>query len=221
MEMTNETWFFDVLGCFDVLRVITSCQNGTHYHSFNCTTLWAGRHGHLSILKSRRDSILPTHFMDEVASLGHLHIVKWLHETSEGCTTYAMNFAATNGHLHIVQWLHENRDEGCTTVAMTNAIRNGHLHVIQWLYTNRQERSSYDPMVLAASHGHLHIIQWLLRIVRCTLAVMRVAVRNDHYHVAGWLFGHRRAVFLPNEWHEVHCLWSEMCLSYKHAARPA
>lgn len=36
--------------------------------------------------------------------MGHLEVVKWLHENrTEGYTHWAMDFAASEGHLHVIK----------------------------------------------------------------------------------------------------------------------
>jgi Ankyrin repeats (many copies) len=59
------------------------------------------------------------------------------------------------GHLEVVKWLHENRDEGCTGNAMWWAAKGGHLHVLQWLAENRREgmRPNSNSIDWAASNG--------------------------------------------------------------------
>ncbi|TYZ52111.1 hypothetical protein PybrP1_003934, partial [[Pythium] brassicae (nom. inval.)] len=122
--------------------------------------------GNLAMIKWLRDQQLAgktTHWLDGAASVGHLDIIKWIHENmpKDASTPDAMNGAASGGHLEVVQWLHENRREGCTTHAMNNAAKNDHLKVLQWLQDNRSEGCTTQAMDGAAQNGHLEIVQWL------------------------------------------------------------
>ncbi|KAG6954189.1 hypothetical protein JG688_00012480 [Phytophthora aleatoria] len=57
--------------------------------------------------------------MDLAAEMGHLKVVKWLHENrTKGCTVAAMTYAAERGNLEVVQWLRKNRDEGCPSTLL-------------------------------------------------------------------------------------------------------
>lgn len=77
--------------------------------------------------------------LDWPASYGHLHIVKWLHNTCSEvyATTDAMDFAANEGHFEMVKWLHNNRSEGCTDEAMEGADRFGYSDIFKWLSDNK------------------------------------------------------------------------------------
>jgi len=153
--------------------------------------------------------------MDGAATNGHLHVVKWLHETTsrggdpmgnsatsfmavnqlwnvvtvEKCTTAAIDGAATNGHLSVVKWLHKNRAEGCTTVAMDGAARNGHFRVVAWLHCNRQEGCTTAALDGAASGGWLLLVDFLHRerAEGCTTDAMMNAAFNGHVEVVKFL----------------------------------
>ncbi|KAF0692678.1 Aste57867_16263 [Aphanomyces stellatus] len=50
----------------------------------------------------------------EVASNGHLEMLKWIYaHYPQSCTTDALGGAAANGHLDVVKWLHAVLPEGC------------------------------------------------------------------------------------------------------------
>jgi Ankyrin repeats (3 copies) len=55
---------------------------------------------------------------------------------TEGCTRNAMDYAAELGHLEIVKFLHNNRTEGCTIDAMESAADEGHLDIVKFLHNN-------------------------------------------------------------------------------------
>ncbi|TMW58656.1 hypothetical protein Poli38472_010215 [Pythium oligandrum] len=85
--------------------------------------------------------------MNDAASSGHLHVVKFLHlHRLEGCTAEAMDGASENEELTVVRFLHANRKEGCTARAMDSAIRTGNLCMVKFLHENRQE--GYHKAVL-------------------------------------------------------------------------
>lgn len=132
--------------------------------------------------------------MINTASHGHLDILTWLHENTQGgCTVDAMNMAAANGHLAVVQWLHANRTEGCTTEAMNYAAANGHLSVVQWLHHNRSEGCTIRAMTDAATNGHLNVVRWLHenRTEGCTAVAMDYAAANGHLDVVKYLHANR------------------------------
>lgn len=63
-------------------------------------------------------------------------------------TTNAMDGAATLGHLGVVKWLHENRSEGCTRRALNQAACRKQFDVVEWLLSNRSE---FTPSVNGSS----------------------------------------------------------------------
>ncbi|EGZ14900.1 hypothetical protein PHYSODRAFT_506259, partial [Phytophthora sojae] len=60
-----------------------------------------------------------TQGMNEAATNGHCHVVKWLY--AEGCTKAAMDL----GPFHVVQWLHTHRSKGCTNFVVNNVVNRG------------------------------------------------------------------------------------------------
>jgi ankyrin repeat protein len=133
--------------------------------------------------------------MDWAAGIGHLEVVKWLHENrQEGCTKTAMDAAAWNGHLEVIKWLHENRKEGCTKKAMDYAAENGQLEVVKWLHENRQEGCTTDAMDWAATRGFLEVVKWLHqnRNEGCTTDAMNLAAENGYLEVVKWLHLNRK-----------------------------
>lgn len=78
------------------------------------------------------------------ASLGHLHILKWMHEEPrvnvnllfDDCNTF--RWAATKGHLDIIKWMHKTFRKDLDPTANDNeaaafALINGHLDVVNFL----------------------------------------------------------------------------------------
>lgn len=155
----------------------------------------ASDNGYLSLLKLKASGkyggglSFSSMAMNNAAKSGHLHVVKYLHETrTEGCTTLAMDYAAKNGHFNIVKWLHKNRKEGCTTSAMNCAAGNGDLDMLKLLRENRKE----DPNALlySSANGHLKIIQWLYqnKIKDSYLVAFTRASYFGHLHIVKFLF---------------------------------
>lgn len=81
--------------------------------------------------------------------------------TECGWSPFLMDLASSLGHLHLVQWLHENRSEGCTTNAMDCAAYNGHLDVIKFLHSHRKEGKSKITQEICLRRGHSEIAEFL------------------------------------------------------------
>ncbi|OQR96064.1 hypothetical protein THRCLA_07382 [Thraustotheca clavata] len=60
--------------------------------------------------------------MDLAATLGHFHIVQFLHiHNAMGCTTQAIDGGAQHGHVEIVEFLLQHRTEGFTRLGIERA----------------------------------------------------------------------------------------------------
>ncbi len=58
--------------------------------------------------KIKKTKSLSTNKLIDISCyLGHIEIVKYLHEIGKDCTTKAMNWAALRGHFEIVKYLHD------------------------------------------------------------------------------------------------------------------
>ena len=82
----------------------------------------------------------------------------------------AMSLAASLGHLHILQWLHQNggslNDQDEERVLLIMAARCGDLPMTQWLCRqgadiDRLDSLGASPLSEAVSRGHLRLSQWL------------------------------------------------------------
>ncbi|KAL2917122.1 hypothetical protein HK105_203186 [Polyrhizophydium stewartii] len=166
--------------------------------AFSRFRLWCAEFGRLALLHAALlhdigDPLSPA-AMDAAARNGHLHMVRYLHETHpHGCTTLAMDDAAANGHLAVLKFLHNNRSEGCTHRAMDLAAANGHLDVVLFLHAYRREGASKDAMDLAAANGHLDVLRFLHshRPEGCTVRAMDAAAENGHAKVLRFLHANR------------------------------
>ncbi|EFA81821.1 hypothetical protein PPL_05053 [Heterostelium album PN500] len=82
--------------------------------------------------------------LESIVELGHLNVIKYLHERNEGSNNRysfnenTMNLAAKHGHLNILMWLDENRTEGCTKGALFGAWKETR-EIVEWLLINRTE----------------------------------------------------------------------------------
>jgi hypothetical protein len=72
-----------------------------------------------------------------------------------------MDDAATNGHLHVVKWLHSHRDEDCSKDALLDACCAGHGSVARWLMQFRSEGSAAAAIDAATQGGHHELVQWM------------------------------------------------------------
>ena len=146
----------------------------------------------LDVIKymSKKGDNLPRDIVEWAATVGHLEIIKCLHENNNGFfTVWTMNYAARYGHLDIVKFLHENRTEGCTRWAMNIAAQNGHLKMVKWLHENRKEGCSSYAMDIAAKKGHLDIVEFLHwnRKEGCTASALEWATLNGHTEIVKFL----------------------------------
>ena len=47
-----------------------------------------------------------------------------------------MDYASQMGHIDIIKFLHENRTEGCTEASFVWALQHNHIVVLEFLYEN-------------------------------------------------------------------------------------
>jgi hypothetical protein len=97
----DHSWFFDVLGNFDLLRYIILLQEGRGD--------WAAKTGKLHLLKDPKSTLkYTTKAFDGAAANGHLEVIKWLHENKKDveCTENALDKAAAKGHLEVCKYIH-------------------------------------------------------------------------------------------------------------------
>ena len=143
--------------------------------------------------------------MSLAAHLGHLHIVKWLHQN--GCSLDAQNdgrilltLAARRGDLPMTQWLCRQgadleRLDSTGVSALGNAVRLGHLRVSQWLIGQGAEVihdiDDIDAESLAVRSGHNAIFRWLIRSERLNERqanhLLLRALRSGQRSLAVWL----------------------------------
>ena len=112
--------------------------------------------------------------MGQAAHLGHLHIMKWLHQHGGSLDgeddEVLLVAAARRGDLPMSEWLcRQGVDPGCVDVyganALSMAVRSGHLRLSQWLVSQGAEDvpdgENRDALKLAAFNGHNAIFRWL------------------------------------------------------------
>ena len=126
------------------------CTKNEDYNSANEQYIRiSAENGHLSILeylwKFRTDkntfnywSLMPgasacMSINNEIASNGHLNILKFLQQKGVKYISCTANAAAGNGHLNIVQYLRDNNVH-CDFYGADSAAIQGHLHILQDLY---------------------------------------------------------------------------------------
>ncbi|EGG23372.1 hypothetical protein DFA_05504 [Cavenderia fasciculata] len=133
-----------------------------------CETIamdWAADLGHLEMVKflhEHRTEGCTKNAMDNACRRGYFETVKFLHERrTEGASKEAMDWAAEKGHFEIVKFLHEHRSEGCTNKAMDKAAEKGHIEIVKYLDEHRSEGATTKAMDLAAEKGHIEIIKYL------------------------------------------------------------
>ncbi|KAF0695038.1 Aste57867_14119 [Aphanomyces stellatus] len=156
---------------------------------------WLATH---SIDEFRRFAHLCPHLllaplMDQVASMGHLPVLRLLHDLGAPCTSAAMNLAAKHGHMDTIVFLHTHRVEGCTTSAMNWAAEFGYLDVVVFLHTHRREGCTKAALTRAAKAGHLDIVQFLdvHRSEGGYRDMLHGAIAAGHVSVVAYLTSHR------------------------------
>uniref|UniRef100_K3WNY1 Uncharacterized protein n=1 Tax=Globisporangium ultimum (strain ATCC 200006 / CBS 805.95 / DAOM BR144) TaxID=431595 RepID=K3WNY1_GLOUD len=102
--------------------------------------------------------------MDLAASLGKLHIPRWVakHHTLAVCSARLMELAAASGHLDVLNWLYAQPNASYTSCIMARAAANGHFKVVKWLHDQVKKPSSFDTLCEAIGNGHLQLAEYLL-----------------------------------------------------------
>jgi hypothetical protein len=99
----------------------------------------------------------------DVASYGHLHVFRWLHEQGIDLPlSFICQGAADWGHIHILEWYHQlglGRHEA-GDVRMC-ASESGQVQVLQWLAEHGYDTLDPFNVVRAASQGHWHVLEWM------------------------------------------------------------
>lgn len=113
--------------------------------------------------------------LDQAATNGHVGVVLWLHENGSYTTIDVMDSAAENYHFELVKQLHESREEGFTEAAMDSAARNGHFLVMQYLHQFRNEGCSINASICAAASGNREIIKWLKHFYPSRIRLVAIA----------------------------------------------
>ena len=119
--------------------------------------------GHLDVVKwlhEHRAEGFSGFALDLAASKGHLEVVKWLVDHGANRSSCAFDMAASGGHLDALKWMHGRRFP-CTKEAMDGAAANGHLDVVRWMYENRTEGCTCKAIDVAASRGCLEVVAFL------------------------------------------------------------
>jgi hypothetical protein len=140
-------------------EILTSCFDGTE------NILPAVNSGHPELVKHwmkvhpYENLSQPTQPCEDVASVGHLQLLRELHEHDYPWNAQACEEAARGGHLNCLMYLHE---EGCLwdRKASSAAAERGHLECLQYLYNNGCQWFVDEVGVYASLHGHLACLKF-------------------------------------------------------------
>jgi hypothetical protein len=80
---------------------------------------------------------------------GHLHVLKWLHETHRDVLLWNSNicaYGAKKGLLEVLKWTHANNCKSVDERVCSYASLNGDLAMLQWAY---EKRFPWDNMTCA------------------------------------------------------------------------
>ena len=143
--------------------------------------------------------------MSLAASLGHLHIVQWLHQNGgplndQDEERILLIMAARCGDLPMTQWLCRHgadidRLDSRGASALGEAVSCGHLRLSQWLVGQGAE-GTFDingnkVLTLAAMGGRNAIFRWLIRSRRLDNRqandLLLHALHSGHRSLAAWL----------------------------------
>ena len=143
--------------------------------------------------------------MSLAAHLGHLHILKWLHQNGGSLGVQddgkiPLMLAASRGDLPMTEWLCQQgadlgRLDGSSNSALGMAVGCGHLRLSQWLVGQGAEDipnfSGNTALMLAAIKGRSPIFRWLSRSKylndRQANDLLLHALRSGHRSLAVWL----------------------------------
>lgn len=105
-----------------------------------CQRLIFGTHV-ISMLEWAQTEALPwfnltSSVVCQVAAIGNLEVLEWLHANNGTFNTHACSKAASAGNLKVLKWL---REHNCswTVNAHYMAIDHGHFEVLEWLVENK------------------------------------------------------------------------------------
>ena len=143
--------------------------------------------------------------MSLAASLGHLHIVQWLHQNGGSLNDQdeeriLLIMAARCGDLPMTQWLCRqgadiDRLDSLGASALGEAVSCGHLRLSQWLVGQGAEGTSdvngNKALILAAMGGRNAVFRWLIRSRRLDNRqandLLLHALHSGHRSLAAWL----------------------------------
>ena len=141
--------------------------------------------------------------MSLAASLGHLHILQWLHQNGGSLNDQdeeriLLIMAARCGDLPMTQWLCRqgadiNRLDSLGASALSEAVSRGHLRLSQWLvgHEGTFDINGNKALTLAAMGGHNAMFRWLIRSRRLDNRqvndLLLHALHSGHRSLSAWL----------------------------------
>ena len=141
--------------------------------------------------------------MSLAASLGHLHILQWLHQNGGSLNDQdeervLLIMAARCGDLPMTQWLCRqgadiDRLDSFGASPLSEAVSRGHLRLSQWLagHEGTFDINGNKALTLAAKGGHNAIFRWLIRSRRLDNRqandLLLHALHSGHRSLAAWL----------------------------------
>jgi hypothetical protein len=127
--------------------------------------------------------------LHELARVGSLPGVQYLHRIGTVITPQAMYYAAADGHVAVVQFLH-SVGAVLTVQALEVSAKHGHLAVLQFFYS-MGARITIDSMKWAISYGHLGVVQTFVPFLshdkKALEQCMKTAVLHQHMAMVQYL----------------------------------
>ncbi|EQC29472.1 hypothetical protein SDRG_12720 [Saprolegnia diclina VS20] len=134
------------------------------------------------------------YIMDAVASNGHVHVLRFLHDMKcNGISPAALDGAFQNSHVDTIMFLVQHYPHlDLPAKATYYAARDGHLSVLQYLIQERNAPCPPSVMDMAAYKGHGAIVAFLHKSGKgCTTRAMDAAACTGHLDIVQFLHCNR------------------------------
>jgi hypothetical protein len=140
----------------------------------------------------------------EAANRGNLEMVKYC--VANGCPMgeNACTCAASIGHLELLKYLHEEVKAPWDSWTSKAAAANGHLHILEYLVERKFDKFDVLDYVFAAENGHLKCLKFLRETAKAPWDFWAVQHAHDYNHpeCSQYLLDNDRP--LPDGWRYEH-----------------
>ena len=144
----------------------------------------AAGHGNMEMVKYcvAKECPIDNDACKDAASIGHLEILKYLHEDVKAPWDWITALqAAENGHLHILEYLVERKYDEFNGATVVIAAEKGHLDCLKYLHETAKAPWQNEAVQKAHENKHSECLQYLLDI-NCPLP-------RGWWYEGGTLFG--------------------------------